>query len=148
LSSLRDTTLVDASVPDDAPVAEATRVISAVEVPAIAVVDRNRKVVGLFTSDSLLRSLFPAYLDEMEHTAFLEGVLHELEPNPQRSAARPVRELMEAPETIDLDADLSHVAARFLHSPQAALAVVDEGRFVGMLGQVEFCRTILRDAGM
>jgi hypothetical protein len=84
----------------------------------------------------------------MEHTAFLEGVLRELEPNPQRSAQRPVRELMERPETIELDADLSHVAARFLHSPQAALAVVNEGRFVGMLGQIEFCRTILRDAGM
>jgi CBS domain-containing protein len=144
MATVRDTTLVEASVPETATFADAARVIAEVEVGAIAVLDGRARVVGLFTSDDLLRGLFPGYLDEMDHTAFLEGTA--IEPRPERSADRPVRAFAQRPEVVELDADLAHAAARFLHCPHDAIAVVDDGRFVGMLGQVEFCRAILRSA--
>jgi CBS domain-containing protein len=144
MATFRDTTLVDASVPETATFAEAARVIAREDVAAIAVLGGNGKVVGLFTSDDLLRGLFPGYLDQMHHTAFLEGTA--IEPRPDRSAQRPVRAFAQPAEIVELDADLAHAAARFLQSPHGAIAVVDRGRFVGMLGQIEFCRAILRSA--
>lgn len=147
MTTLRDTTLVDASVPADATFADAARAISQVEIGAIAVVDADGRVVGLFTADDLVRGLFPGYLREMEHTIFLESDRQALEPRLDRSAARPVREFCQPPLTVELDADLAHVAERFLHSPHDSVAVVERRRFVGMLGQIEFCRALMRDTG-
>jgi hypothetical protein len=41
-----------------------------------------------------------------------------------------------------------HVAERFLHSPWGALAVVEKERFVGMVDQVDFVESLLRELGI
>src|SRR5918997_2969829 len=65
--------LVDASVPRTASVAEAAHALLASGVSAIAVVDADGRVVGLFTDDDVLRALLPGYVRELRHTAFLES---------------------------------------------------------------------------
>jgi CBS-domain-containing membrane protein len=141
---IRDLTLADAFVPHTATFGEAARELAAHEVDAIAVVDDERRVVGLFTSDDLLTGMFPRYLGDLRHTAFLRDDSAAVDAQVSSARSDPVTSHMSEPTTIDAGAGLAHIAERFLHCRWAAIAVVDQGRFVGMLGQVEFCRHLLQ----
>jgi CBS domain-containing protein len=134
--------LVDASVAPGAPVAEAVRGLVHAGLGAIAVVDDARRVVGLFSVDDVLRALFPRYLDELSHTAFIGEAAEVAGGDISRSQQR-VEELMSRPVAIDIDAGQGHVAERFLHEAVGALAVCDGDRFVGMLDQREFVRSLV-----
>jgi CBS domain-containing protein len=139
---LRDIPLVDASVPRTATFHQAARTLAEHGVSAIAVLGDDGRVVGLFAADDLLRGLFPRYLQELRHTAFLE-----LEPAPlsarlEQAAADPVTDHMREAATVDLGSSAIHVAERFLHLEAGALAVVEDERFVGMLEQSTFCRAL------
>jgi CBS domain-containing protein len=54
---------------------------------------------------------------------------------------------MHKPVMIDAGASAIHIAERFLHCDFGALPVVEEGKFVGMLGRADFCRTVIRRFG-
>ena len=139
MSLVRDLPLADASVVDDATVGEASRVLSASKLAAIAVVDAERRVQGVFTQDAQLRGLFPGYLAELRHTAFLDDDDERLAERARSVGAEPVvRYLTKAP-SLDVGESHTHAAELFLHSGLAALPVVDAGRFVGMLGQGALC---------
>ena len=146
MTTLRDTNLVDASVPRTATFADAARMLCATEVSAIAVVDENRRVVGLFTDDDMLRGMFPGYIGDLHHTAFLKHDVAALAAHLEKAGADPVARHMRKPMAIEADSDAAHVAERFLHCEWGALAVVENQRFLGMLDQVEFCRSLLRRA--
>ena len=144
MSTLHDIELVRASVDPEASFAEAAEALSRHRLPAIAVVDAGR-VVGLFTEEELLRGVFPEYLDELRHTAFLETELPELYERAQSVRQEPVRAHMRAPVTIERDAGSLHAAERFVHCDEGAIAVVDEdGTFAGMLARTEFAYAMLR----
>lgn len=143
MPTLRDTPLLDVSVPRSATFRDAARALVEHGVAALAVLDEGGGVVGLFTDDDLLRGLFPRYLDELRHTAFLDREPEALEARLEQAAADPVTEHMQRPEVIDVETTPMHVAERFLHCEWGALPVVERGRFLGMLDQVEFCRTVI-----
>jgi CBS domain-containing protein len=105
------------------------------------VLDDADRVAGLFTDDDLLRGLFPRYLEELHHTAFLGG--DGLQATVQAVAAEKVARYMREPVSVDIDAGAAHVVERFLHTPWGAIAVVEADRFVGMLDQLEFTRRLL-----
>jgi CBS domain-containing protein len=148
MGTLHETTLVDAAVPRTAPFRDAARVLAANEISAIAVLDEQRRVVGLFTDDDLLRGIFPGYLGELRHTAFLELDTAALAARLEKAGDNPVAAHMREPLVVEQGTSATHVAEVFLHCPWGALAVVDEERrFVGMVGQVEFCRAIMRRLG-
>lgn len=142
-----DIKLVDAAVPRDATFADAARVLCATELSAIAVLDERKRVVGLFTDDDMLRGMFPGYIGDLHHTAFLNRDVAALAAHIEKAGPEPVERHMRKPTTVDVDSDGTHVAERFLHCEWGALAVVDSDRFLGMLDQVEFCRALLRRAG-
>ncbi|HSC93228.1 MAG TPA: CBS domain-containing protein [Gaiellaceae bacterium] len=145
MTTLRETTLAtEAFVAEDATFRDAAARLAAVEVSAIAVLDGRRRVAGLFTDDDLLRGLFPGYLADLRHTAFLELDADALAAQLEKAGDDPVARHMREPATVEIDTNTVHAAERFLHTPWGSLAVVDERRFVGMLGQVEFCRAIMR----
>jgi CBS domain-containing protein len=129
--------LLPVSVRTDAGFLEAVRALLAAHSSAIAVVDRDDRVAGLFTDDDVLRGLFPRYLDELHHTAFLVDE-QALQASLEAVAGETVARYMREPVTVDIDAGASHVVERFLHTPWGAMAVVEAGRFVGMVGQLEF----------
>ena len=134
--------LVRASVRADAGFLDAAGALLAAHVSAIAVVDRQDRVAGLFTDDDLLRGLFPRYLDELHHTAFLvDG--ETLRASAEAAAAETVARYMREPVTVEIDAGAAHVVERFLHTPWGAIAVVEAGRFVGMVGQLEFTERLM-----
>jgi CBS domain-containing protein len=138
---LRELPLHPSSVRADARFLEAARLLLESGLSAIAVLDDADRVAGLFTDDDLLRGLFPRYLEELHHTAFLgpDG----LQATVQAVAAENVARYMREPVSVDIDAGAAHVVERFLHTPWGAIAVVEADRFVGMLDQLEFTRRLL-----
>ena len=151
MAPLRETKLVQASVARTATFLEAARALFGTGISAIAVVDAEERVVGLFTDDDLLRGLFPAYLGDLHHTAFLRDEPAALAAGLEEASGDPVEMHMREPMTVEIDASAIHVAERFLHSPWGALAVVEKERFVAMVDQVDFVETLMRrleiDAG-
>lgn len=143
MALLRDMRLIPVSVGAEAPFLEAARTLLAAHSSAIAVVDRDDHVVALFTDDDLLRGLFPQYLGELRHTAFLVSEAHALAASIEAAAAEPVSRYTRAPVTVEIDASDAHVVERFLHTPWGAIAVVEAGRFVGMVGQLEFTERLM-----
>jgi CBS domain-containing protein len=137
--------LVPASVRPETSFLAAARMLLEAHISALAVVDAEDGVVlGLFTDDDLLRGLFPRYLGELHHTAFLVEDVESLQASAQAAAGVTVGERMRQPVTVELDAGPAHVVERFLHSPWGAIAVVDHSRFVGMVGQLEFTERLLK----
>jgi CBS domain-containing protein len=143
MPSLRTSVSPDAYVSRGATFLEAARTLVAQELSAIAVLDDERRVAGLFTHDDLLAGLFPGYLAELKHTAFLREDLDALAARAETAGDDPVTKHMRRPLTVDADASPAHVAERFLHCEWGAVAVVERDRFVGMLEEAAFCREIL-----
>ena len=144
MPTLRQTTLVHAAVRDTAAFPEAADELFNHGVSAVAVVDAEERVVGLFTDDDLLRGLFPGYVADLRHTAFLDLDSAAVRATLDKVRAAPVSKYMRAPMTVELDTSAFHVAERFLHCEWGAIAVVENGRFVGIVDQVEFCRVLMR----
>lgn len=144
MALLRELQLLPVSVPSGAPFLEAARTALAAQTSAIAVLADEDRVVGVFTDDDLLRGLFPGYLEELHHTAFLVEDGELLLASIEAAADEPVDRYMRDPVTVEIDSSVAHVVERFLHTPWGAVAVVDGGRFVGMVDQLAFIRHLLR----
>lgn len=143
MTLLREIRLLPVSVRGDATFLEAARLLLEAHTSALAVLDADDHVIGMFTDDDLLRGLFPRYLDELHHTAFLADRDEVLQASIQAAAGEPCSRYMRQAETVDVNAGAAHVVERFLHTPWGALAVVDGGRFVGMVGQLEFTERLM-----
>lgn len=144
MTTIADLPLVRACVEASAAFEDAAQLLSANRLASIAVVEKG-KVVGLFTDEELLLGISPRYLDELKQTAFLEAELPSLRDRAAEVRGEPVRQHMRKPVTVRADASPMHAAERFVHSDEAAIAVVDEdGRFCGMLERTEFAHALLR----
>jgi CBS domain-containing protein len=130
-----------AAVAVDATVAESARVLTETGLGAIAVLDGNR-VVGMLTEDDLLRAVFPSYLDELRHTAFVDTD-EILRPHLDETAPRLVTEVARRPEVVELPASALDIAQRFLHTDASALMATRGGAFVGVIDQTHFCKALL-----
>ncbi len=145
MSTLHDIELIDASVDVSATFEDAACALSESRLGALAVLDAERRVVGLFTDEELLRGVYPQYLGELRHTAFLEAEVPSVRERVRAVRGEPVRKHMRKPLTIELEGSSLHAAERFVHCDESALAVVDQrGRFVGMLSRTEFAHAMLR----
>lgn len=146
---LRDAHLVDASVPATASLAEAVEALSATQSPALAVLDESGRVIGVFSEGDLLRAVFPGYLKELRHTAFLTDDAASLDQLTRDARDRPVGELARTTEVLSIEDSQIHAAELFLHTEEDALPVVDGDRFCGMLSVSALCRARLArvDAG-
>ena len=143
MSLLREMELHPVSIQEGAPFLEAARLLLRAHTSALAVLDDDRRVVGLFTDDDLLRGLFPPYLEELRHTAFLVEEAQPLQASAAAIARQTVDRYMREPATVEIDAAPAHIVERFLHTPWGALAVVENGRFIGIVGQLEFTERLL-----
>lgn len=141
--AVRDLVLTDASVPETARLAEAVAVLFEARVPAIAVVDDARRVLGVLSERDVLRAVFPGYLAEIRHTAFLQDDTAALEEIAGRARDRPVREFVRATEVLRAEDSQIHAAERLMHSGDDALPVVDGERYVGMLSVAGLCHARL-----
>lgn len=143
MRTLSDIELYPASVGRSATFRAAAEALVSHPVTTIAVLDDERRVVGLFGDAEVLRGVFPPYLAELRHTAFASDDETILEERTRTVAGEPVEKHMREPVLLDEATSATHVAERFLHCEFGALPVVREDRFVGMLGRAEFCRAVL-----
>lgn len=147
MRTLEDIELVPVSVARTETFADAAEQLLRAPVAAIGVLDEQRRVVGLFGGEELLRGIFPRYLGELHHTAFAVDDPGVLAARAEAVRRDPVDKHMAKAITVDLDASATHVGEVFLHSRFIALPVVADGVFVGMLDRVEFARAVMRNAG-
>jgi CBS domain-containing protein len=143
MNLLREIRLLPVSVAQGTPFLDAAEALIAAETSAVAVVDAERRVVGVFTDDDLLRGLFPQYLEDLHHTAFLVEDAGPLQGSLEAAAAATVDTYVRRAATVEIDAGVAHVVERFLHTPWGAVPVVEGGRFVGMVDQLEFTQRLL-----
>lgn len=141
--ALRDLDLTDASVPETAPLAEAVAELFAARVPAVAVLDAENRVLGILSERDVLRAVFPGYLAEIRHSAFLPDDATALEELASRARDRPLRDFMRSSEVLDASDSQIHAAERLMHSGDDALPVVEGGRFLGMLSVAALCHARL-----
>jgi CBS domain-containing protein len=94
MAILRDMQLLRVSVRPNTGFLEAARALLAAHSSAIAVVDSDERVIGMFTDDDLLRGLFPRYLGELRHTAFLVNEGQRLSASIDNAAGAPVSRYM------------------------------------------------------
>jgi CBS-domain-containing membrane protein len=145
---LRELEPVDASVPRTATFGEAAEALAASGLSAVAVLDERGHVAGLFTEDDFLAGIFPRYLGELRHTAFVPDDLESATERARAVAGEPVERHMRKAVTVEADTSAIHAAEVFLHCEWGAVALVDaDERYVGMLSQVEFCRRLLPTLG-
>lgn len=142
--ALHGVELVAASVPVGATFREAAEELASRSVATVAVLGEGGRVAGLFGSEHLLRGLFPPYLAELRHTAFAPDDLELLARRLAEVEHEPVTRHMGKPVSVDTATSAIHVAERFLHCEYAAIAVLEDERFVGMLDRAAFCRAMLR----
>ena len=139
MADLRDLPLVDASVLQTATFAEAVARLFDAQVPALAVLAEDGRLVGVLSEVDVLRAVFPGYLADLGHTAFVEDDPAALDERAGAVRGRSVREFTRSVETLDGDESETHAAARFLHTGEEALPVVDRDRFLGMLSIAALC---------
>jgi CBS domain-containing protein len=141
--ALRDLSLTDASVPETATLAEAVAALFEARVPAIAVVGDSGRVLGVLSERDVLRAVFPGYLAEIRHSAFLRDDASALDELAARARDRPVRDFVRKSEVLHADDSQIHAAERLMHSGDDALPVVDSVRFIGMLSVAALCHARL-----
>jgi len=147
MAELRDLPLVDASIFETATFAEAVARLFDAQVPALAVLTADKRLLGVLSEVDVLRSAFPSYLAELHHTAFLEDDPTALDERARVVRDRPVRDFTRRVEVLDGDDGETHAAERFLHTGEQALPVVENGRFLGMLSISALCHARLGRAG-
>jgi CBS domain-containing protein len=141
--ALRDLDLTDASVHESATLAEAVAELFEARVPAVAVLGEGRRVLGILSERDVLGAVFPGYLAEIRHSAFLRDDAAALEALAERARDRPVRDFVRASEVLDASDSQIHAAERLMHSGDDALPVTDEGRFIGMVSVAGLCHARL-----
>ena len=125
MSVVRDLTLVDTSVSHSATFRDAARELAASGLPAIAVLDSDGRVEGVFTQDDELRGLFPGYLGELRHTAFLDDDEERLVQRARAVRDDPVTDHLTPAPILAARADaVSGASFRFVSGPSG---VVGEG---------------------
>jgi CBS domain-containing protein len=111
--------------------------------PALPVVDRKGRAVGLFGEREFMAALFPGYVGELHYAAFVSGLLDEaLE---KRAACREERvsEHMNT-DHVAVDEDYSDVglAEIFLHHRVLVVPVERDGRPIGVITRTAFFRRL------
>jgi len=142
MADLRSLPLVRASIPESATFADAVAALFEAQVPALAVLAGDR-VVGVISEIDVLRAVFPPYLAELRHTAFLDDDPAALDERARIVRDRPVGELARRVDVLDGHDSETHAAERFLHAGEQALPVVEHGRFLGMLSIAALCQARL-----
>jgi CBS domain-containing protein len=141
--ALRDLDLTDASVPESATLAEAVAELFEARVPAVAILGESRRVLGILSERDVLGAVFPGYLAEIRHSAFLHDDAAALEALAARARGRSVREFVRTSEILDGSDSQIHAAERLMHSGDDALPVTDQGRFIGMISVAGLCHARL-----
>ncbi len=129
----------------DDTVEAAIRVLLETDLPAIPVVDAEARYVGIFGEREFMGAIFPGYLKELRHAAFVPRSLDEALEKREESRHDPVRRYMntEHVEVAPVHADVQ-LAEIFLHHRVLIVPIVDNGRVAGIITREDYTKALAR----
>ena len=124
-------------------VADATRALLDSELPALPVVENDERLLGIFGERELLGAVFPGYLKELRHAAFVKRSLEDALEKRSSCRAEEVGKYANT-EHIDVGSDFSdaEVAEIFLHHRVLLVPVTDGGKVIGVITRSDFFRSV------
>jgi CBS domain-containing protein len=113
------------------------------ELPALPVVDERERYAGIFGEREFMNALFPGYLSQLKHSAFLSRSLDEALEKRESCRIEPVGKYMHTGH-VEVGPDFSdtQVAEIFLHHRVLVVPIVDHGAVVGMIRRRDFFRAM------
>lgn len=131
------------SLRDDDILRDAMPRIIDLDVPALPVVDRRGKLVGIFGEREFIGAIFPGYLNTLGYAGFVPRSLDEALDKRAGCAEDSVGNHMNT-DHIDVTEDFSdtEVAEIFLHHRVLIIPIVTEGQVAGIVTREEFSRAL------
>jgi CBS domain-containing protein len=127
----------------DEAIEPAVRRVLETDLPALPVVDARNRFAGIFGEREFMAALFPGYLSELKHAAFIPRSLEDALEKREACRSEPVERYMHA-EHVEVDPDFSdtQVAEIFLHHRVLVVPIVDHGRVEGLITRHDFFRAL------
>jgi CBS domain-containing protein len=124
-------------------VEDAVRALIDTDLPALPVVEDDHRLLGIFGEREFLGAVFPGYLGELRHAAFVRRSLEDALEKRSSCRSEPVRKYVHT-EHIDVGTDFSdsEVAEIFLHHRVLLVPVTDGGKVVGVITRSDFFRSV------
>ena len=115
----------------------------ACDLPALPVVDADGRYAGIFGEREFMEAVFPGYLKQLKHAAFLSRSLDDALERRDACRNEPVGRYMNT-EHVDVGPDFSdtQVAEIFLHHRVLVVPVVADGRVEALLTRHDFFRAV------
>jgi CBS domain-containing protein len=132
---LRDAPLLYA----DDTIAAATPILLESKLPALPVIDRDERLVGIYGEREFLTAAFPGYLKELKYAGFVSHSLDDALERNEACRQDPISKHMNT-ERIDVDADYSdlQIAETFIHHRVLIVPVIDQGKVRGVITRSAF----------
>jgi CBS domain-containing protein len=113
--------------------------------PALPAVDDGARLAGIFGEREFIEALFPGYLGQLRHTAFLRHSLDDVLERRGGCRDEPVGNHLH-PERVQVGVQGSEtqIAELFLHHRVLIVPVVDAGRVSGVVTRSDFFRAAAR----
>jgi CBS domain-containing protein len=131
------------SLRDDEHLRDAVVRIAEVDVPALPVVDRDGRLLGIFGEREFIAALFPGYLTTLGYAGFVPRSLDEALQKRATCLSEPVSTYMNT-EHIDVGEDFSdtQLAEIFLHHRVLIIPIVAAGEVAGIVTREDFTRAL------
>jgi CBS-domain-containing membrane protein len=132
---LRDAPLLHA----DDTIADATPILLASGLPALAVVDREERFAGIYGEREFMTAAFPGYLKELKYAGFVSHTLDDALERNEACRQDPVSRHMNT-EHVDVGPGYSdlQIAETFIHHRVLIVPVVDHGTVKGIITRSDF----------
>jgi CBS domain-containing protein len=127
---------------DDTVEAAVRRVLDS-DAPALPVLDARERYAGIFGEREFMEALFPGYLKQLRHAAFVDRSLNDALERRDSCRTEPIGRYMNT-EHVDVGPDFSdlQIAEIFLHHRVLIVPIVAHGRLQGILTRRDFFRAV------
>jgi CBS domain-containing protein len=121
----------------------AVRAVLESGMPALAVVDEHERFAGIFGEREFMSALFPGYLSQLRHAAYLPRTLDAALEKRESCRRDPIGKYLTT-DHVEVGPDFSdtQVAEIFLHHRVLVVPVVADGHVEGLLTRRDFFRAI------
>ena len=122
-------------------VQHAVEQVLASDMPALAVIDKRDRFAGIFGEREFMSALFPGYVSQLRHTAFLTRSLDEALQKRETCRTEPIAKYLTT-DHVEVSPGFSdvQVAEIFLHHRVLVVPVIAGGRVEGLLTRRDFFR--------
>jgi CBS domain-containing protein len=121
----------------------AVRAVLASGMPALAVVDARERFCGIFGEREFMTALFPGYLGQLRHAAYLPRTLDAALEKREACRNEPIARYLTT-DHVEVGPDFAdtQVAEIFLHHRVLVVPVVADGHVEGLLTRSDFFRVV------